>query len=175
MDAILVIAYSYTGTSRRLAQMLCAEEGWPLGEVVEARPRSGSTGSLRCVVDSLLRRKPAVRYQGPDPANFRTVVLVAPIWMYRLASPMRSFIASRRESLHRVAVVMTMGSAGAVNAISEVRELLGHAPILTAAFTARQVDEGSCAQRLHDFAEALQPGRAHEAVQRPLEWSPSST
>lgn len=46
----------------------------------------------RRVLDSLLRRRPGIRYQGPDPADFRAVVLVSPIWMYRLAGPMRSFV-----------------------------------------------------------------------------------
>ena len=31
--------------------------------------------------------------------DFRTVVLVAPIWMYRLAGPMRSFVARERDAM----------------------------------------------------------------------------
>ncbi|RYY70926.1 MAG: flavodoxin, partial [Comamonadaceae bacterium] len=111
MDAILVVCYSHTGTSRRAAELLCSHHGWPLGEITDASPR----GSLRCVVDSLLRRRPRIRYEGPEPASYRTVVLVAPIWMYRLAAPMRSFIAQRREALPRIAMIATMNSGGANN------------------------------------------------------------
>ena len=89
MDGILVVFYSYTGTSRRLVQLLCSQLGWPSGEIVEERTRSGASGTLRCMADSLLRRQPRIRYQGPDPRDFGTVVLVSPIWAYRLASPMR--------------------------------------------------------------------------------------
>ncbi|MEO8656503.1 MAG: flavodoxin, partial [Ramlibacter sp.] len=105
MDTILVVCYSYTGTTRRLARLLCSHQGWPLGEIVEEHPRSGAFGTLRCVLDSLLRRHPAVRYEGPDPADFHTVVLVSPVWMYRLAGPMRSFVARHREALRHVAVI----------------------------------------------------------------------
>ena len=44
MDSILVVVYSYTGVSRKAAQLLCSHHGWPLGEIVEAKPR----GTLRC-------------------------------------------------------------------------------------------------------------------------------
>lgn len=161
MDSILVVSYSFTGVSRRAAQLLASHHGWPLGEILDERPR----GSLRCGLDSLLRRKPAIRYDGPDPGDFRTVVLVSPIWMYRLAGPMRSFVAAHRDALRRVAVVSTMGSAGASNAVAEIAHLLGHAPIHSAAFLQREVEDGSCTARLVAFGDELQPGST--ATQHP--------
>ncbi len=156
MDSILVICYSYTGTCTRAAQLLCSHHGWPLGAVVDDAPR----GTLRCVLDSLLRRHPKVRYEGPDPADFRTVVLVSPIWMYALAGPMRSFVAQYRKALPRVAVIVTMGSRGASNAIAEIARSLGRAPIATSVLTQHEVEDGSGTARLLAFGDALQPGAA---------------
>lgn len=157
MDSILVVCYSYSGTTLRLAQLLASRRGWPLAEIKDADSRSGS---LRCVMDSLLRRQPHITYDGPDPANFRTVVLMAPIWMYRLASPMRTFVHVHKGDLKRVAVVCTEGAAGAANAFTEIAHVLGHAPVATAAFLQREIADGSCTGRLLDFGEALQPGTA---------------
>lgn len=174
MDKILVVVYSYTGTSRRLAQLLCSQLGWPLGEIVEVRTRAGATGTLRCVADSLLRRRPLIRYAGPDPGDFEAVVLVSPIWAYRLAGPMRSFVADSRADLRRFAVASVMGSRGAPNAVAEVSDLLGRPPLLDAAFTAREVDDGSCAGRLQAFGRALQAASDDAAPVRPSTWSPRS-
>lgn len=157
MDTVLVVCYSYTGTTRRLAQLLCSHRGWPLGEIVEERPRAGAGGTLGCVLDSLLRRHPAVRYEGPDPEDFHTVVLLSPIWMYRLAGPMRSFIAAHRAALRRVAVVVTMNSGGASNAVAEIADVLGRAPILVATFRSREVEDGSSTGRLLAFGDELLP------------------
>lgn len=167
MDSILVACYSYTGISRRAAEALCARHGWPLGVIRDARPRSGGSGYLRCVLDSLLRRHPPVDYDGPDPADFRTVVLAAPIWAGRLAGPMRSFVAAHRGSLPRVAVLTTMGSGGASNAVAEVARLLGHAPIAAAALSAKDFAGGNWTDRLDAFGEELVP--ASTATQRHLE------
>jgi hypothetical protein len=172
MDKILVVVYSYTGTSRRLAQLLCSQLGWPLGEIVELQTRAGASGTLRCLADSLLRRRPRIRYDGPDPNNFETVVLISPIWVYRLAGPMRSFVAERRAELRQVALASVMGSSGAPNAAAEVAELLGRAPVLDTAFVAREVEDGSCASRLQAFGRALEAAGAEAAAIRPADLSP---
>lgn len=171
MDTILVVCYSHTGTARRAAQLLASHHGWPLGEISDVQSRS----TLRCVLDSLLRRHPQIRYQGPDPADFRTVVLVSPIWMYRLAGPMRSFVARHRATLGRVAAIATMNSGGATNAFGEIAHLLGHALVDAAAFTAREIEDGSGTASLLAFGDALQPGStASQPVRRPA-WTAPAT
>jgi hypothetical protein len=150
---VLVVVYSYTGTSRRVAQRLAAERGWPIGEVIDAKPRSGW---LRCVLDSAFRRRPAIRYAGPDPETFDTVVLVSPIWVEGLSAPMRSFVAGHAAKLRDVAVVSVMGSKGAPHAVAEIARLIGHRPILAAAFKQREVKDGSADARIGAFAREVE-------------------
>ncbi len=71
MSKVLVVVYSHTGTSRRLSEQLCNQLGWQLAEIVEERPRRGIPGIWRCVLDSLLQRRPAIRYDGPFPKKLR--------------------------------------------------------------------------------------------------------
>jgi hypothetical protein len=171
MRRILVVVYSYTGTSRTVAQRLAGERSWPLGEVVDAKPRHGS---MRCVLDSLFRRRPEIRYQGPDPARFDGVVLVAPIWVERLAAPMRSFVAERASTLPEVAVVSVMGSKGAPNAVAEISRLLGRRPILEAAFKSRDVHDGSAAAAIARFARDFDRLEADAQPLSPATWSPNA-
>jgi hypothetical protein len=171
-NRILVVAYSYTGTSLRLAQWLCSLQGWELGRIEEVAPRRGAMGTLSCVMDSLLRRRPEIEYVGPAPDRFDAVVLVSPIWMYRLASPMRSFVARYQRQLRGIAVVLVMGGKGAPNAVAEIGALANRSPLLSTAFTQREVDDGSCAPRLQAFAEALSKATSQAGSQRTAEWSP---
>jgi hypothetical protein len=110
------------------------------------------------VLDSLLRRQPEIRYSGPDPSAFRTVVLISPIWMYRLAGPMRSFVAGRKEALKRVAAIETMNASSASNAFTEIIHLLGHGLLDSAAFSAREIEDGSGTTRLLAFGDKLHGG-----------------
>lgn len=156
MDRILVVVYSHTGTSRRLGHLFCSQFGWQLGTVVERHSRAGGLGTLRCVLDSLFRRHPLIRYDGPDPAGFEMVVLVSPIWAGRLAGPMRRFVTEQRHRLPQVAVVSVMGSQGAPAAVAEVAKVMGRTPFFATAFTTREVEDGSCANHLQAVGLALQ-------------------
>ena len=153
MNSTLVVCYSYTGVSRRAAQLLCSLHDWPLAEIRDSAPR----GLWRCVLDSLLRRQPEIAYEGPAPSRYRTVVLMAPIWMGRLAWPMRTFITRHAQQLPRVAVIATMNSSGDENAFREVGRRLGHAPFACAGFRQKELEDGSASTRLLTFGDSLVP------------------
>ena len=173
-DPTLIVCYSNTGTSRRVADLLASQFLWPRGEVRETRSRAGTVGMLRCVADSLLRRHPEIRYEGPDPRGFGTVVLIAPIWLAELAGPMRSFVRDHAAGLKRVAVISVMGGKGATNAFAEVDRILGRPPILSTSFTARDVDDGSYASGLNAFGAAVRDNAKNEEAVRPTDLSPSA-
>jgi hypothetical protein len=174
MSKVLVVVYSYTGTCRRLAQLTCGQQGWPMAEVTDARPRRGAFGTMRCALDSWLRREPSLHYVGPSVEDFDIVVLVAPIWLLQLAGPMRSFVASRRNKMPAFAVVPVMGGKGAPNAIAEIARILHRAPVLSTSFTEREVDEGSGAARLDEFGKTLLASIGETVAVRPSVWSPQT-
>jgi len=174
MSKILVVVYSHTGTCRRLADLLCDQQGWPMAVITDARPRRGAIGTWRCLLDSWLRRRPPINYSGLSPDGFDAVVLIAPIWAYRLAGPMRTFVDSRRGSLADIAAAPVMGGSGAPNAIAEIGRLTGRAPILDTAFIAREVEDGSCAARLKAFGDGVQAAKGASVATRPAIWSPQT-
>ena len=172
MRKILVVVYSHTGASRRLAELLASLQQWTLAEVRDVQPRAGSAGTWRCFLDSLLQRRPKIRYDGPNPRSFDAVVLVSPIWVGRLAGPMRSFVAEHRASLREVVVVSVMGERGAANAVAEVSRLIVRAPIFDAAFKTREIEDGSFAARLQAFGKAIAESKESTPAVRPTELSP---
>lgn len=151
MLPVLVVYYSCTGTARRAAQQLASHRQWAIGEIRDPQP----PGVRRCSLEYLLRRRPGFQYDGPPPAGFRAVVVVAPIRAGRLAGPVRSFLRQHAHELEDVALVPIMRSSGATRAFREAAGLLGRDPIACAGFRQREVDDGSAGERLHAFADAL--------------------
>ena len=174
MSKILVIVYSYTGTCLQLTQLMCDQQGWPMAEITDALPRRGVRGIWRCLLDSWLGRRPPINYRGLPPTGFDVVVLVAPVWAYRLAGPMRTFVAAWRESLPDVAIATAASGRGMRNAIAEISRLIGREPILTTPFTAREFQDGSYVARLQVFGDGVRAAKAAEAVTRPAIWSPQT-
>lgn len=155
MDSILVVFYSYTGVCRRAAQLIAAHHDWPLGEIRDTRLRAGFLGGVRCVLDSLFRLRPSIRYEGPNPASFRTVILISPIWAYRMAGPMRSFLSENGPRIHRFAQVTLMNAGGASQAVAEAQQLIGHPAILSIEFLSREFEDGTATSHLLRFGETL--------------------
>lgn len=167
MSKYLVVFYSYTGTSRRVAQTLCQQQSWERVEIRDRDVRAGWSGTLRCVLDSVFSREPAINMPSKDMRSYDAVVLVSPIWAYRLAGPMRTFVAQHRQALPDVAVISVMGSRGAPNAEAEIGELLGRSPLMSTSFTSDEVADGSFASRLEMFGKALRQAKDGTASLRP--------
>lgn len=171
MSQVLVVTYSLSGTSLRLAQRLCRLQGWKLAQVRDHHPRVGLRGTWRCVLDSLLRRRPPISYTGPAPRDFDLVVLVSPIWAQQLAGPMRSFVAEYATGFRNIAVISVMSSRGAPNAVAEIGRIVHRSPLLSTAFTTREVDDGSCHSRLEALGATLRTASSDAPAVRPAEWS----
>lgn len=171
---VLVVVYSYTGTSLGVAKLICAQHDWPRAAIEETRPRSGAWGYWRCLLDSFLRRHPPIRYSGPPPEDFDAVVLVSPIWALRLAGPMRTFLAQHHLRLPDVAVVSVMGGRGALNAETEIGDVLGRAPIMATAVLEHEVRDGRCVTQLQAFGAAVRSAEHPNEASRPPLQSPGS-
>jgi flavodoxin len=172
VDPILVVFYSSTGTCRAAAELLCAQLGWPRGEILETHSRAGAAGTVRSILDTFLQRHPPITYDGPDPARYDAVVLVSPVWAGGLAGPMRSFVAQYGSSLKKFAVLTVMGHVGGSNAAAEIERRLGRSPLLTATFRTREVEDGSCALALQAFGQALRQSTTGAVATSDDKWSP---
>ena len=78
-------------------------------------------------------------------------------------------------SLRDFGVIAVMGKSEASNAVAEVTRLIGHPPLMNAAFKSRKVADGGCAGRLQAFDKAVQQARDSSLVVRPLTCSPQVT
>lgn len=157
MDSMLVVVYSQTGLALDVARQLGAEHGWPVGEIQDLRPHADAPGLVRPLLDSLLHRGAPLAYEGPEPGDFRTVVVVTPMLAGQIPAAMRAFLAHHRAQLRRVAILSILKSEDAVSAVPEVAQLLGHAPIHNATVTAAELQAGAGAGRVREFGDFLQP------------------
>lgn len=172
MNDLLVVYYSRTGTARQVAQQLGRIAQAHVGEIIDSKPRTGFRGDLRCVLDALLRREPKFRYAGPAPTRYRSVILVAPVWLRHLAAPMRAFLARGPQLPRHVGVVSVMAREGAYRAVQEVADAIRRNPAAVLAIRQQEVLNGTAAPSMERFLEELSSaGRATQPL-RPAELSP---
>lgn len=170
MNDLLVVYYSRSGTARQVAETLAHRGQGHIGEIRDAHPRLGLWGDVRCVVDELFDRLPAIRYTGPSPSRFGTIVLVAPVWMRRLACPMRTFLREHPLKPDRLGCIFVMAREGGFNAMQAMADLTQTPVQASLVLRQQQVLTGGADADLERFLEAiLAPG---EPAQRPVELCP---
>jgi len=152
---ILVIFYSRSGTTRRIATALSATLGGSVEEIVEGKGRGGFLGYGRSLIEARRKRLPSILPAKNDPSSFDLVVIGTPVWAWSVSSPVRAYLTANKDRLPAVAFFCTLGGAGAESAFAQMRGIVGKPPRATCAITAGDVASGRAGSQLASFAEAL--------------------
>jgi flavodoxin len=174
MNRTLIVYYSRTGTARLVAELMAAQSGWQLAEVTDEHPRAGFLGDLRCVVETLLGKRARYHYEGPELESFDQVVVLAPIWMGHLASPMRDFLKDQMPLPGHLSVVCVMAARGAFRAVEEIAQITSTIPTPVLALCQRDVLSGLSHEEVAGFIDQVRvAGHWGQTKRRPAWLSPS--
>jgi menaquinone-dependent protoporphyrinogen IX oxidase len=152
---ILVIFFSRSGTTRRIATTLSAMLGGSVEEIVEDRGRGGFLGYCRSVIEARRKRLPNILSARNDPSSFDLVVIGTPVWAWSVSSPVRAYLTANKGRLPAVAFFCTLGGAGSETAFAQMQDIVGKPPRATCAITAREIASGGEASQLANFVQAL--------------------
>ncbi|MBS1118946.1 MAG: flavodoxin [Deltaproteobacteria bacterium] len=150
---LLVVYYTRTGATRRLAGSIAAELGADVDEIVDVADRSGVLGYLRSGFQATFRRPapigPAVR----DPASYDLVIIGTPIWNMSVSSPVRSYLDRHRGRFRKVGFFCTCGGSGADRVFAQMAEVGEAKPVAT--LVVRDADLESSAPAVERFAAEI--------------------
>lgn len=153
----LIVYYSRSGKTRRIAQAIAKASGADLDEIGAARSRDGVLGLL----GSLLEGSPA--YQSRilpaerDPSGYDVVIVGTPAWRESVSSPVRSYLRAHRVELPEVAFFVTLGGSRAERVLSQMEILAGKRPLARLALSEKYMVEHP-AVCIGEFLEALLDG-----------------
>ncbi len=168
MTKVLIVLYSRTGTARQVALQLQLISGWPIGEVRDVRPRVGLIGDLRCVRDALFASSGPYTYDGPPIEGFDRLVVLAPIWVDGLASPMRALMRDVVRPGRPVSLVCVMARGGAFRAADEITTIIGDAPDPVLGLRQADVLSGNCLSALTSLVDTVNALDAEPVITRPM-------
>jgi flavodoxin len=155
MAKILVVYYSRTGHTRRIAQELAAHCSADVEEIRDPTNRGGVFGFLRCGLEAI-RGKPApIASVTADVARYDVVVLGTPVWAGHVSSPMRSFVQTHADKLKRIAVFCTQGGQGGPKALGEIAALCGKDAVATLVVNEGDIAKARYGAQLDAFAAAI--------------------
>ena len=155
-DKILVVYYSRTGTTAKIAKEISARLGADVEEVIDRKNRKGIIGWLSAGRDGGGRRLTEIAEPQRDPSLYGLVVIGTPVWDGNISAAIRTYITRYKDHFRDVAIFCT-GNAEENKVLGEMEALLGKKPLASLKLRRKQqIEAGIYAQKVEEFIEQFQ-------------------
>ncbi|MEI7497765.1 MAG: flavodoxin [Candidatus Falkowbacteria bacterium] len=151
----LILYYSRTGTTRKLAEYLAGKLGADLEKVKDTVDRSGAMGYLSAGKDATLRKLTKIEPIHATISNYDLVILATPIWSWNLSVPIRTLAEEYKTEFKNIALVCTMGGSGDLRAKKDLEVIINKKIELQLALTTKEVVMGTFESKANDFIHLI--------------------
>lgn len=155
-NKILVVFYSRSGKTRKVAEELSNLLKSDLEEVIDNKKRSGILGFLGAGKDAFLRRLTDIGEPNTNPSSYETVIFGTPVWAGKISPAIRTYIEKFKSSLRKVGLFCTCGGGGhGQKAFLEMEKISGKTAVATMEIVSKELAEDKYAEKLNSFAAKL--------------------
>ncbi len=125
----LVVYYSRTGVTRKVAQAIAGHISADIEEIIDTKDRSGPMGYLIAGKDSAMKVKTPIQPPQKDPAGYDLVIIGTPVWAFTMAAPVRTWMLDFASKCRQVAFFCTEGGSGDERTFRDMEDIAGKAPL----------------------------------------------
>ncbi|WP_332851743.1 flavodoxin family protein [Duganella sp. S19_KUP01_CR8] len=155
MKLVLIVYYSRTEVTAKVATALARACGADLERIQDLRPRTGISGFLRSAWQALRGTAVDIAPAMRNPADYAFVILGTPVWAGRMSAPMRSYILQQRPHFRRIGLFCTMGGSGGRDVLSAMADLCNKLPVASMCLRQKDVLADDYRVALTSFADEL--------------------
>jgi flavodoxin len=119
----LIVFYSRTGRTKKIAEAIQASLNGEIDEIHDKTSRSGIIGWLKAGKDAREKSLTALKNVEKNPLDYYVVVIGSPTWNGTVSTPIRTYIEQYKTSLKNVAIFST-GDGKEPVAIEEIDKVL---------------------------------------------------
>jgi flavodoxin len=150
----LVVYYSRTGVTKKVAEAVAGSLGSDIEEIIDQKDRRGIWGWLMAGRDATLKKLVNINSKKQDPSNYDLVVIGTPVWAWTLTPAIRAYIAANCANFKKVAFFLTMsGACGST--FKTMEELCGKKPLAVLDLRETEVRKDKHIQKIKNFANAI--------------------
>ena len=147
----LVIYYSLTGNTKKVAEAIANKLEADINRIDDRPSRHGLFGIMHAAYKVMFSRPAKIRFPNTDPYRYELLILGAPVWIMKLAPPMRSYILKEKARFNKVAFFCTDGSSGASNVFKNMQSLCAKQPVATLEVTEAELKSGMYIEKTNAF------------------------
>jgi len=151
----LVVYYSRTGSTAKLARDIAARMGCDIDPIVDTVKRTGIIGWLKSGRGAM--RKGLTRLEPPklDPAQYDLVIVGTPVWATSVSVPVRTYLQENKGKIGRVAFFLTAGGENVGPVLADMEAVCGKKPVATLGVRMQDVKKGRHGEKVARFVTEL--------------------
>lgn len=155
---ILVVYYSRTGNTRKIASELAAALNGDLDEISDFENRSGILGYLRSGRQAFWRKVVPLRPPRLKPDGYDLVVVGTPIWNVSLPSPVRAYLREHRRVIRAAAFFCTCGGMGMERVFQQMSDESGLSPVARLVVLEAKLGTPEARSDMGEFVDHIRQG-----------------
>ncbi|MFH1210150.1 MAG: flavodoxin [archaeon] len=149
----LVVYYSRTGTTKKVAESISKEIKGDIEEILDTKNRDGVIGYIKAGRDATLKRLTLIKNINKNPKDYDLIIIGTPIWVWTMATPIRTYMIQNKGSFKNIALFCTMGGSKG-KTFEEMEDLIGQKAKAFLKLKTREVNNGFI-ERVKDFIKDL--------------------
>ncbi|MDD5455903.1 MAG: flavodoxin [Candidatus Margulisbacteria bacterium] len=153
----LVVYYSKTGTTKKLAERLAKELKADIEGLIDKKKRSGIMGWLIAGRDGMKRIATDIEPIKNKPANYDLVLIGGPLWGFTGVAPAtRTYLLQNKDKIKKAAFFMTRGGGSPSDpALNDLKNVYGKAVAGTLDIKQSKIDSPETAEQIKAFVGVL--------------------
>jgi len=153
---ILVVFYSRTGNTRKVADEIAELLNCKKEELTEKIGRTGIWGYLKAGRDAMMKKLTQIDIIKHNPEEYDMIIIGTPIWGWNLCPAIRTYLAENHEKFKSLAFFCTQNSSGADGTFKEMSRVSEFVPKSTLIVLEKEVKANNYTEKITEFAETLQ-------------------
>ena len=151
----LIVYYSRTGITKKIAEKLKEKLNADLEEIVDPTNRQGALGYLKSGKEAMRQIPAKIEPIKSDLSAYELIIVGTPIWAYNMCSPVRAFLNDNKDKISQVAFYATEGGSGSDKAFVKMAKILGREPKAILTLLTKDVVQENYSAKLDEFINLL--------------------
>lgn len=151
---ILVVYYSRTGTTKRVAEIISKMLKCDIGEIYDTKNREGIMGYLKSGRDASLGRLTLIKDIKYDTKQYDLIIIGTPVWAWNMATPVRTYIVQNKRFFKKTAFFCTMGGSSGKTFV-KMETLSGKTALALLELKTREVLKNDYKDKVREFIKKL--------------------
>lgn len=123
----LLVYYSWTGNTRKLAQKITSKLKCDVEEIYEKGKRKGKLNYVIGGFEAMFGMKSRIEKPKRNPSEYDMVLLGGPVWAGRITPALRSYLSE--VEIKRYGLFLSMGGKDCSEAVKAVQKITGKKPV----------------------------------------------